>query len=272
MPQDIIQVAASAAQKASHTAVAGIAEPIQAAAQGAIQTTVLEPGAVAHTSLSMLDMFLKADFVVMSIMILLIATSIWSWTVIINKTRHLRHLNRQGNLFEETFWAGGSLDQLYDRIGSRPTDPLSSVFSAAMQEWRRSVTRGASVELKTGLRERIERIMQVTIGRDMESIERHMSLLASVGSTAPFVGLLGTVWGIMNSFHAIAASQNTSLAVVAPGIAEALFVTALGLLTAIPAYVAYNKISNDITRYENRLETFCSEFGSIISRQLEEGA
>ena len=148
------------------------------------------------------------------------------------------------------FWSGNSLDDLYDRLGNRPFDPMSAVFVSAMREWRRSAQRGLS-DLQQGeaLHDRIDRVMQVTVGREMEQLERYMPFLASVGSTSPFIGLFGTVWGIMNSFNSIAATKNTSLAVVAPGIAEALFATALGLVAAIPAVVAYNKISNDLNRF-----------------------
>ena len=250
---------------AAHAATA--AAPQAQAAADAPAVAAMDAG------LSLWDMFWKADFIVMVVMLLLIAASVWTWTIIVNKVRKLRSLRQQAEAFEEAFWSGGSLDQLYERVNTRVADPMTAVFSAAMREWRRSVSKGGTVssELKATLHQRIERIMQVTIGREMEVIERQMGFLASVGSTAPFVGLFGTVWGIMNSFHAIAQSQNTSLAVVAPGIAEALFVTALGLVAAIPAMISYNKISADLDRYGNRLDTFASEFGSIISRQLEEG-
>ncbi len=149
---------------------------------------------------------------------------------------------------------------------------MSSIFVAAMREWRRSAAKGllASEHLRESLRDRIERVMNITLGREMDQIERYMGYLASVGSAAPFIGLFGTVWGIMNCFAAIAGSKNTALAVVAPGIAEALFATALGLVAAIPAVLAYNKLSSDISRYGNRLEAFAGEFGAILSRQLEE--
>ena len=206
------------------------------------------------------------------VVVLLIVASFWSWTIIFHKLMRLRRLRARAKQFEESFWSGGSLEDLFDRIGERPPDPMSSVFVAAMREWRRSAAKGllTSTEFKAGLRERIERVMDITLGREMEQLERHMVYLASVGSSAPFVGLFGTVWGIMNSFAAIAASSNTSLAVVAPGIAEALFATALGLVAAIPAVLAYNKISGDIGRYGHRLEAFAGEFGAILSRQLEE--
>jgi biopolymer transport protein TolQ len=163
------------------------------------------------------------------------------------------------------------LDDLYDRIGSQPKDPMSAVFVSAMQEWRRSQARGLGATLSAGLQERIERVMQITVTREMDRVERNMTFLASTGSTAPFIGLFGTVWGIMNSFQAIAATKNTSLAIVAPGIAEALFATGLGLLAAIPAVLAYNKLSRDLDRYAGRLDTFAGEFAAILSRQLDEG-
>ncbi len=192
--------------------------------------------------------------------------------MIFDKVTKLRRLRRDAKSFEETFWSGGSLDDLYDRIGTRPADPMSAVFAAAMREWRRTAARGRvpSTGTKTGLQERIERVMQVTLGREMDRLERFMPFLATVGATAPFVGLFGTVWGIMNSFQSIAAAKNTSLAVVAPGIAESLFATALGLVAAIPAVIAYNKFSTDFSRYAGRLEGFATEFSAILSRQLDE--
>ena len=185
----------------------------------------------------------------------------------------MRSLRGRAKQFEESFWSGGSLEELFDRLGNRPPDPLSSIFVAAMREWRRSAAKGLldhRPSSRPGLKERIERVMDITLGREMEQLERHMGFLASVGSSAPFVGLFGTVWGIMNSFASIAAAKNTSLAVVAPGIAEALFATALGLVAAIPAVLAYNKLSGDIGRYGYRLEAFAGEFNAILSRQLEE--
>ncbi|MFT5486264.1 MAG: biopolymer transport protein TolQ, partial [Alphaproteobacteria bacterium] len=195
------------------------------------------------------------------------------WAIIFEKIMRMRRLRRQASQFEESFWSGGSLDDLFDRIGSRPVDPMSAVFSSAMREWRRSTSRGGKDgDPHHSLSERIDRVMQITLNRELEQLERYMTFLASVGSTAPFVGLFGTVWGIMNSFAAIAISKNTSLAVVAPGIAEALFATALGLVAAIPAVVAYNKLSTDINRYAGRLEAFAGEFGTILSRQSEDEA
>lgn len=226
---------------------------------------------VATNHLSILDLFIHADWIVQLVMLGLLAASFWSWTIIFAKTTRLKTLQKSADRFEEAFWSGGSLDALYDRIGNRPTDPQSAIFAAAMKEWRRSAAKGApQSQAKETLQHRIERVMSVTLGREMEGLERHLGFLASVGSTAPFVGLFGTVWGIMHSFQGIANSQSTNLAVVAPGIAEALFATAIGLVAAIPAVLAYNKISSDLNRYANRLESFSSEFGAIISRQLEE--
>ena len=239
--------------------------------QGAAATTGTGIGATAH-DLSVYGLFLQADWIVKAVMIMLLLASIWSWAIIIHKLIRLRALRAQAKQFEDAFWSGGSLEELFDRISNRPTDPMASIFVAAMREWRRSAAKGllSNEALRESLRDRIERVMNIALGREIDQLERYMTFLASVGSAAPFVGLFGTVWGIMNSFAAIAGSKNTSLAVVAPGIAEALFATALGLVAAIPAVLAFNKLNNDITRYSNRLEAFAGEFGAILSRQLEE--
>jgi biopolymer transport protein TolQ len=223
---------------------------------------------VAH-DLSLWGLFLSADLVVKVVILGLFAASIWSWTIIFSKAIRLKSLFSSATKFEDSFWSGGSLDTLFDRIGGRPKDPMTAVFSAAMREWKRGGTGSRSTVTLQG---RIERAMHVTLNREMDKLEKHMGFLASVGSTATFIGLFGTVWGIMNSFQSIAASQNTSLAVVAPGIAEALFATAIGLVAAIPAVMAYQKLTLELTRYANRLDSFSNEFGAIISRQLEEGA
>jgi biopolymer transport protein TolQ len=227
-------------------------------------------GLAAQYDFSVWALFTKADVIVKMVMIALIVASIWCWAIIIEKSMRLRKLNTDAAEFEDTFWSGGSLDALYDRIGSSPRDPMSAVFAAAMREWRRSTEgRVNAMERGSSLTERIERVMDVTVNREVDRIERQMTILASTGSTAPFIGLFGTVWGIMNSFQSIAITKNTSLAVVAPGIAEALFATALGLVAAIPAVIAYNKISKDLDRYASRLDDFTNEFSAIISRQLE---
>src|SRR5688572_32914956 len=211
-----------------------------------LQTTALV-GTVS-SNFSVFDLFLQADSIVKLVLLILLLASFWSWAVIFDKTLRLRRLQQAAASFEDTFWSGGSLDDLYDRVGQRPMDPMSAVFAAAMREWRRSAAKGllGTPGVRSSLQQRIERVMSVTVGREMDRVERFMSFLATVGSTAPFVGLFGTVWGIMDSFQSIAASKNTSLAVVAPGIAEALFATALGLVAAIPAVVAYNKLSTDL--------------------------
>ena len=220
--------------------------------------------------LTIWGLFLQADWVVKGVMILLVLASIWVWAIVFEKVTALRRANKAADGFEDSFWSGGSIDELYRVEGDSPTHPISAVFVAAMAEWRRSANRLAGSALAvTGLKERVDRAMGVTIMREMERMERWMVFLASVGSVAPFIGLFGTVWGIMNSFAAIAGMQNTNLAVVAPGIAEALFATAMGLVAAIPAVLAYNKINTDMARFAGRLEAFASEFGAILSRQTE---
>lgn len=228
----------------------------------------MEPAA----DLSVWGLFLQADIIVKSVMIGLVLASIWCWAIIFEKIGRMRRLRSQADSFEERFWSGGSLEELYDKIGNRPKDPMSAVFVAAMREWRRSSGKAgaADVTMRARLAERLERVMHITVTREMESLEKRLTFLASTGSVAPFVGLFGTVWGIMNSFHAIGISRDTSLATVAPGIAEALFATALGLVAAIPAVVAYNKISSDLDRFAQRLENFSGEFGAILSRQLDD--
>jgi len=220
--------------------------------------------------LSLVTLFLQADIVVKLVMVLLLLASIWVWAVVFEKITTLRRVNRQAAAFEDRFWSGGSLEDLYDQEGVRPAHPMAAVFGAAMGEWRRS-SRVAGADMARGsVRDRIDRAMNVTVNREMERLERWMVFLASVGSIAPFVGLFGTVWGIMHSFSAIAAMHNTNLSVVAPGIAEALFATAIGLVAAIPAVLAYNQISTSLARFASRLEGFGVEFGAILSRQSEE--
>lgn len=239
--------------------------------QTTVETTTLD-GSFDASDLSILSLILRADIVVQAVMLVLAFASVWCWAIIFDKIFRIRRVNRRSDKFEDSFWSGGSLEDLFDRIGNNPADPMSAMFASAMREWRRGASRnGSSDMMRGGLQQRIERVMQVTLGREMERLEKYMTFLASVGSVAPFVGLFGTVWGIMNSFQAIALSKNTSLAVVAPGIAEALFATALGLVAAIPAVLAYNKLSADLGRYANRLDNFSAEFSSILSRQLDEG-
>ncbi|MEM8833329.1 MAG: protein TolQ [Pseudomonadota bacterium] len=226
--------------------------------------------AAAH-DLSMWGLFMMADPVVKGVMLLLVFSSVWCWAIIFEKRMVLAKLIRRARKFEDAFWSGEPLDKLYHRIKKSPHDPLLKTFSSGMEEWQSTMQDHVPdrEELKAGLRQRVERAMNVTIGREMTKLERGMTFLATTGSTAPFIGLFGTVWGIMNSFTAIAQSNNTSLAVVAPGIAEALFATALGLVAAIPAVVAYNGYNSKLDRYAGRLDAFASEFSAILSRHLE---
>lgn len=223
--------------------------------------------------LSIWGLFMMADIVVKLVMLMLIGASIWCWCIIFQKQNLMRSVNRKGDKFEEAFWSGEPLDKLYSRVKQSKSDPMLNTFKAGMEEWHMSAQDNGEAttepELQAGLTQRIERAMSVTIGREMDALEKNMTFLANTGSAAPFIGLFGTVWGIMNSFTAIAASQNTSLAVVAPGIAEALFATALGLFAAIPAVIAYNKFNHDLDQYADRLDNFSAEFSAILSRYFE---
>jgi biopolymer transport protein TolQ len=225
---------------------------------------------VAH-DLSAWGLFMHADFVVKFVMLLLIAMSVWCWTIIIAKRMTLKKLNRRADKFEEAFWSGESLDKLFQRVRKSAPDPMLSTFTAGMEEWQAGVSAGIpkSENLQASLKQRVERAMTLAIVREMETMERGMTFLATTGSSATFIGLFGTVWGIMNSFTAIAAMNNTSLAVVAPGIAEALFATAIGLVAAIPAMVSYNVFSTSLGRYGDRLNNFAVEFSAIMSRHLD---
>ena len=236
-----------------------------------IVDTVTLGGSVADLDFSLIALFMRADLVVKAVIVILFLASVWCWAIIFQKWFSMRRLNKLSNEFEQGFWSGNSLDDHYDRISQQPRDPMSAIFAAAMREWRRSPSRQTASGAGVKLAERIDRVMHITMAREMDSAERYMTFLATTGATAPFIGLFGTVWGIMNSFQSIAISKNTSLAVVAPGIAEALFATALGLLAAIPAVIAYNKLSRDLDRYAGRLESFSGEFGAILSRELETG-
>jgi biopolymer transport protein TolQ len=237
-----------------------------------MESQALEAAALAAphaATLSIWSLFGQADIVVKAVMVGLLLASIWSWAVITSKILRYRQVKIQADRFEDSFWSGASLDKLYDGKTGSDDHPFSMVFSAAMVEWRRSFQATGRVD-KASIKQRLSTVMRVTFEREMDKLERSLGFLATVGSVAPFVGLFGTVWGIMRSFVGIAASQNTTLAVVAPGIAEALFATAIGLLAAIPAVIGYNKLSADVTRFGNRLSTFCDEFSAILSRQLDE--
>jgi biopolymer transport protein TolQ len=233
------------------------------------------PDAVTQVSLalptgdiSLLALFMQAHIIVKCVIIGLLLASVWSWAIIVDKTILYGRVKRQMDRFEKLFWSGQSLEELYRSLTGRTPTAMASVFVAAMREWKRSFEAGARSPI--GLQTRIDKVLDVTIGRETERLERRLLFLATVGSAAPFIGLFGTVWGIMSSFQAIAASKNTALAVVAPGIAEALLATALGLLAAIPAVIAYNKLSNEAAKIGQRLEGFGDEFSAILSRQVDE--
>jgi biopolymer transport protein TolQ len=217
---------------------------------------------------SLWALILQADAIVKTVMALLFLASLWCWAVILEKGWRLFRLKRQAVAFERAFWSGAPLDELYRRLAKRADHPMALMFATAMEEWRES-PKTTEVTFNRGLVGRINRVMELTMDREVEALEKHLPSLATIGSTAPFVGLFGTVWGIMNSFQSIAVTKNTTLAVVAPGIAEALFATALGLVAAIPAVIAYNKLSGDVDRYANRLGSFADEFAVVLSRELD---
>ncbi len=219
---------------------------------------------------SLLSLFFDADIVVKIVMVILLFSSIWSWTIIFSKYSLMKHLSMESDDFEEKFYNSDTLQKLSKKLGSHPSHPMESVFFSAMTylEKIKFITNLKNFDFKKNFCERIEREMQIVIEREMNILTKSMNFLASVGSTAPFIGLFGTVWGIMNSFNAIGLSQNTSLAVVAPGIAEALFATALGLIAAIPAVLAYNKLNDLINLYGNRIEIFSNEMMIIISKEI----
>lgn len=217
---------------------------------------------------TLFGLFSQAGPVVKLVMIGLLVASIWSWAIILNKMFLFARTGRQLNRFEKVFWSGQSLEELYRSLSDRTPTGMGSLFVAAMREWKKSFERGANSPI--GLQMRIDKAMDVSLARESERLEARLGFLATVGSAAPFVGLFGTVVGIMTSFQAIAGSQSTNLAVVAPGIAEALLATALGLLAAIPAVVAYNKFTSDVSRLTARMEGFADEFSAILSRQIDE--
>jgi biopolymer transport protein TolQ len=242
-----------------------------AAPPGAIDTNLVGSRSEIMEAFTPVGLFLRADIVVKCVLALLILASFWSWVLIIDKWIAFGMLKRKAKTFEKTFWSGRSLDELYAQHSQRTDQPFTAVFVAALREWKRSFEGGPPRETQVAsVKDRVEKAMSVSIQREVEKIERGLSYLATVGSTAPFVGLFGTVWGIMTAFQAIAARNDTTLAVVAPGIADALFATALGLVAAIPAVVAYNRFVNELGRYTVRLESFADEFLTFLSRQLDE--
>ena len=208
---------------------------------------------------SLWQLFIRADFVVKAVILLLIASSIFSWTLIFDKARLFRRIDKTTGSFEDKFWKSKSAEAFYKNLPNKSDDPLTIIFKSAMTELIKTKSKSSAVQAA-----RVERVIEVSIDTQMKSVEKNFTYLATVGSTAPFVGLFGTVWGIMNSFQSIAISRNTSLAIVAPGIAEALFATALGLLAAIPAVIAYNKFNSDSQRYFARVDNFSKRFLSII--------
>jgi biopolymer transport protein TolQ len=214
-------------------------------------------GLTSNTDFSLVSLFLRADIIVKSVMIILVAFSIYSWAIIFDKIRLFRKINKSAEEFEEKFWKSKSAETFYNNLPSATNDPMAEVFKSSMQMVMKSRS-------KSNLSERLEGVLEANIEKQMTNVDKNYTFLATVGSTAPFIGLFGTVWGIMNSFQSIAISRNTSLAIVAPGIAEALFATALGLLAAIPAVIAYNKFSNDSKKYSQKLENFSKRFISII--------
>ena len=211
-----------------------------------------------ETDFSIIKLFIRADFVVKSVIVVLIAASIFSWALIVDKYKLFKKINLSSDEFEQKFWKSKSAESFYNNIPANSNDPLANIFKAGMGEMLKSKTRSSNQS------ERVSRILEVSAEREMLTIEKYFTFLATVGSTAPFIGLFGTVWGIMNSFQSIAISRNTSLAIVAPGIAEALFATALGLLAAVPAVVAYNKFNSDARKYLQKIENFSKRFLSIL--------
>jgi biopolymer transport protein TolQ len=222
------------------------------------------------SDLSLFTLFLQAHWIVKFVMVGLLVCSVWVWAIAIDKLVLFTRTKRSMDRFEQAFWSGQSLEELYRSISNKPTHSMAALFVAAMREWKRSFE--GQVRSFAGLQMRIEKVMDVTIAREVERLERRLLVLATVGSAGPFIGLFGTVWGIMTSFQSIAASKNTSLAVVAPGIAEALFATAIGLVAAIPATIFYNKFSSEVNKQAQRLEGFADEFAAILSRQIDERA
>ncbi len=217
---------------------------------------------------SLLGLFWQSHIVVKLVIIGLVIASVWCWAIIVDKLLLFARTKRQMDQFETVFWSGQSLEQLYQQVSSRDASGIAALFVTAMREWKRTYELG--VRSLHGLGGRIDRVMDVTLAREVDRLERRLLVLATVGSSGPFIGLFGTVWGIMTSFQAIAASNNTNLSVVAPGIAEALLATALGLLAAIPAVVFYNKFSGQVARLATRMEGFADEFAAILSRQIDE--
>ncbi|MEO5323913.1 protein TolQ [Mesorhizobium sp. CC13] len=226
------------------------------------------PLAQTGAELSIWALFWQAGWVVKLVMLGLLGASVWTWAIVIDKVVSYNRMRAALNRFEQIFWSGQSLEELYRNLSDRKTTGMSAIFVAAMREWKKSFEKGAKSPL--GLQTRIDKAMDLALTREMERLEGRLGFLATIGSAAPFIGLFGTVVGIMTSFQAIAGSKSTNLAVVAPGIAEALLATAIGLLAAIPAVIAYNKLSSDAGKIAARMEGFADEFSAILSRQIDE--
>ncbi|WP_417408363.1 protein TolQ [Hoeflea sp.] len=225
-------------------------------------------GLAATSDVTLWSLFMQAGFVVKIVMLGLIGASVWTWAIVADKWISFGKFRRQLDQFEQVFWSGQSLEELYRTLSDRKSSGMSAIFVAAMREWKKSFERGAKSPI--GLQMRIDKAMDVSLAREADGLEARLNSLATIGSAAPFIGLFGTVVGIMTSFQAIAGSKSTNLAVVAPGIAEALLATAIGLLAAIPAVIAYNKFSSDAGKLSARMEGFADEFSGILSRQIDE--
>lgn len=243
----------------------------------AVSSSSSLPTVEVSTEHSIIGLILQADLVVQSVMLMLVLASVFCWSIIFEKYIHFKRLKRSTMLFEKSFWSGQRLDELYDRIKGKRNQPMAAIFVAAMNEWTRKQPAynegsGNVVVLRTGIKERIFQAMSVAQNRSMGYLEKNLGFLATVGSAAPFIGLFGTVWGIMNSFQSIGVQKSASLVVVAPGISEALLATAIGLFAAIPAVIYYNIFSEKLNQYYIRLEDFTNELGALLTRKLDEAA
>ncbi|MBQ9089938.1 MAG: protein TolQ [Alphaproteobacteria bacterium] len=227
-------------------------------------------GETVRTSLSMYGMFMDSDIFMKALIIGLLVASVCCWAIIFDKVFLFKRLRQGMKAFEEQFWSGGSLETIYNNNVQNPSNPLALIFVTAIKEFRRSLVENKKAGTSIKIQERIDKVMQIAIDRQVDKLETRMVFLASTGSVAPLLGLFGTVWGIMDSFNAIGLTQSTNIAAVAPGVAEALFTTAVGLIAAIPAVIAYNKLSNDIDRISHRMETFSDELSAILSRQIDQ--
>ena len=247
-------------------------EMFNASLMPVMQTVTTSPLGAPEDAFSIVKLFMHADWIIKSIIIGLMLASLWSWAITIDKFISIRLLKRRASDFEETFWSGRTLDELEAGLGKENKDPMGRIFSAAMREWRESKDpSGRPLGDLLGTRERLDRVMNLVINREIEKAQGGLSVLATVGATAPFVGLLGTVWGILNTFRAVSAANNAGFITILPGITEALFLTAIGLVVAIPAVIFYNKFAGDINKYASRLEGYADELSAILSRKMSKG-